>query len=320
MNELFTDKYLPKDIKSYTGFNHQSVLQYIEKVISGKEKKKAIILHGLPGTGKTTLAMMLPDHFGISYLYSNASDNRKKSQINSDIFRTKSLKAEKTIVILDEIDGLSKGAFKELERILKKYTQPTILICNDLQKVPYSLRSLCHVEKFTVDRFALMALANKVAKAENLELSREDIKKIVDQSTSFRDILHALQFGMVGTNPTERLSTDTTVLNSLQGQAGQQFLTTDLSDLIIRMNDASNSPHLISLADLWQHRYVSGYTYGKFIVKAILLSIRNPGIKKLEYPRTYKLIHESRTGKKMKVETTDEKKPNKPKIKILGFK
>jgi energy-coupling factor transporter ATP-binding protein EcfA2 len=320
MNELFTDKYLPKDIKSYTGFSHQSALRYIENVLTGKEKKKAIIFHGLPGTGKTTLAQMLPDHFGLSYHYTNASDQRKKKDVNSDIFRTTSLQSEKSLIILDECDGLSKSAFKELERILKKYNQPVILIANNLEKIPYPIRKICHIEKFAVDRFSMLALANKVTKKENIDLSREDIKKIVDQSTSFRGVLHGLQFGVVGTNPTERLSTDTTVLNSLQGHAGQQFLITDLSDLIIRMNDASNSPHLIALADLWQHRYVSGYTYGKFIVKSILLSIRNPGIKKLEYPRTYKLIHESRTGKKMKVETTDKKKPNKPKIKILGFK
>ena len=318
MTELYTDKYLPKDIKSYTGFSHQSVLQYIENVLSGKEKKSAIIFHGLPGTGKSTLAMILPDHFGLAFHYTNASDQRRKKDVNSDIFRTTSLQSEKSIIIFDEMDGLSKSAFKELERILKKYSQPTILICNDLQKIPYNLRSLCAVEKFTVDRFSMLALANKVVKSENLDLSREDIKKIVDQSKSYRDILYALQFGAAGINISEQLSPDDQVLANLIGES-TPISTTNLSDTIIRFNDNSSSPALIAQADLWNRRYINGYTYGKRIVKAILSSIRNPEIKKLQYPRTYAMIHQAKTGKK-RVEHSGENKSTKPRIKIIGFK
>ena len=315
---MFSDKYLPKDIKSYTGFSHQSALRYIENVLAGKEKKKAIIFHGLPGTGKTTLAQMLPDHFNLSYHYTNASDQRKKKDVNSDIFRTTSLQSEKSLIILDECDGLSKSAFKELERILKKYNQPVILIANNLEKIPYLIRKICHIEKFAVDRFSMLALANKVVKKENIDLSREDIKKIVDQSTSFRGVLHGLQFG-IGSHPPKQISPDEQVLANLSGES-VPISTTDLSDMIIRFNDNSNSPNLISLADLWNRRYVSGYTYGKYVVKAILSSIRKPNTKKIEYPRTYRLIYEARTGEKKRIDSTGEKKSKAPKIKIIGFK
>ncbi len=317
MTELFTDKYLPKDIKSYTGFSHQSVLQYIERVLKNTEKKQGIIFHGLPGTGKTTLAQMLPDHFGLSYHYTNASDQRRKKDVNSDIFRTTSLQSEKSLIILDEVDGLAKSAFRELERILKKYNQPVILIANNLEKIPYSIRKICHIEKFAVDRFSMLALATKVVKSENLDLSREDVKKIVDQSDSFRGVLHGLQFG-IGTNLPEQLSPDEQVLANLSGESTNRY--GDLNDLIVRFNDNSNSPNLIAHADLWNRRYISGYTYGKHIVHAILKSIRNPGIKKLNYPRTYALIHQAKTGKKLEVGTTSEKKSKAPKIRIVGFK
>lgn len=320
MNEqLFTDKYCPKSIKEYVGFSHQSAIRYVENVLNGSEKKKAIIFHGSAGCGKSVLANLLPDHFGLSVQYTNASDERKKSQMNSDIFRTTSLKSEKSLIILDEVDGLSKSAFRELERILNRYSQPVILIANDLDKIPYSLRSLCAVEKFTVDRFSMLALATKVAKKENLEITREDIKKIVDKSKSYRDVLHALQFGLVGSHSSEQKSTEEQVLANLSGESTP--ISGDLNDIIVRFGDNSNSPNLISLADLWNNRYVSGYTYGKYIVKAILSSIRNPNIKKLQYPRTYKLINEARTGKKMKSEISGKKKSSRaPKIKIIGFK
>ena len=318
MNDLFTDKYLPHTIKEYTGFSHQSVLRYVENVLNNKEKKKGIILHGEAGCGKTTLALILGDHFGIPSFYSNSSDSRNKKDINADIFRTTNLQSKKTIIILDEIDGLNKPAFKELEKVLKKYSQPTILICNDLTKIPYFIRKLCHVETFAVDKFSMMALATKVSQSENFDLSRLQIKDIVSQSKSYRDILHRLQFGMVGISIPEQLSPDLAVLYSLQGQ-NIDLPTNDLANLIVRFNDASNSPNLISMASLWESRYVSGYTFGKNIVRAILSSIRNSGIKKLNYPRTYRLLHESKTGKKQ-VNPNGEKKSSAPKIKILGFK
>jgi hypothetical protein len=316
-NQLFTEKFQPYSIKEFVGFSHQSVLQYVENVLKGTEKKKAMIFHGLPGNGKTTLAFLLANHFGISHSYSNASDSRKKSDINADVFRTESLKNKKTLIIFDECDGLSKSAFTELEKTLKKYSQPVILIANDLDKIPYTIRKICHIEKFSVDHFSLLALANKVAKLENLDLSREEIKDIVSHSKSYRNVLHALQFGM-GTNPPKQLSPDEQVLANLSGQS-VDLSTTDLSGLIIRFNDNSNSPNLISLADLWNHRYVSGYTFGKYIVRAILSSIRTPGIKKLEYPRTYSMIHTAKTGKK-RIEHSGENKSTKPRIKIIGFK
>ena len=316
-NELFTDKYLPNTIKEYIGFSHNSVLQYIERVLENTEKKKGMIFHGSAGCGKSVLANLLPDHFDLSSYYTNASDIRKKSQINTDIFRTESLKNKKTLIIFDECDGISPAGFRELERTLKKYVQPTILIANNLEKIPYSIRKICHVEKFSVDRFTLLALANRVVKTEKLDLNKNDVRRIVNHSKSFRSLLHALQFG-IGSHHTEQLSTDLAVLYSLQGQS-VDISTTDLSDTIIRFNDNSNSPNLIAHADLWNRRYISGYTYGKHIVHAILKSIRNPGIKKLNYPRTYALIHSAKTGKK-RIDPSSKKKSSAPKIKILGFK
>lgn len=318
-SKLFTEKYCPKSIKEFVGFSHNSILLYLKNVLNGTEKKKGYIMYGSAGTGKTTLALLLANHFDISSVYSNASDDRNKKAINTDVFRTTSLQSEKNLVIFDEVDGLSKGGFKELERIMKKYEQPIVLIANDITKIPYSIRKICHSENFSIDRFTLLALANRIVKAESLDLSRLQIKDIVDHSTSFRSLLHVLQFGMVGTIIPKQISTDTSVLNSLSGES-VAIPTTELNDLIIRMNDNSTSPGLISLADLWNRRYTNGYTFGKNIVVAILSSIRNPGIKKLQYPRTYALIHEFRTGKKMKVETTGKKKSNEPRIRIVGFK
>lgn len=317
-NQLFTEKFIPKSIKEFVGFNHNAILKYVERVLNGNENKKGVIMWGEAGCGKTTLAFLVAKHFDISYSYSNSSDQRNKKDINADVLRTTSLQSKTILIILDECDGLNKSGFKELERVMKKYEHPFILICNEIDKIPYSIRKICHTEKFSVDRFSLLALANRVVKSEGLDFTRSQIKDIVSHSKSYRDVLHALQFG-VSTNPPEQISLDTAVLHSLSAES-VDLPTNDLNNLIVRFNDSASRPDLIAMADSWNNRYVNGYTYGKYIVKAILSSIRNPGIKKLEYPRTYKLIHESKHGKMKTEATTGKKLSRAPKIKIIGFK
>ena len=316
---LYTEKYKPDTIKDYIGFSHHDLLNYIKRSLEDKEKKSAFILTGDPGSGKTTLVDVAANHLNLDVYYTNSSDYRKKKDINTNAFRSSSLtNQQKILIVADEVDGLSGGAFKELERVIKKYSNPVILICNDLDRIPYSIRKLCYIKYFKPDKFSLKALANKVVKEEILNLSADEIKEIVDKSSTYRDVLNALQFG-IGGQKADKLSRDEMILKSLRGEYPE--ISGDIRELITVYNDNSENPNLISLADLYYERYYNGYTYGKKIVYAILNSIRNKNLKNVEYPRTYRLIYEVKHGsqKKVKPNNTNRSK-NKPKIRIVGFK
>jgi len=316
-NLLYTEKYRPKTIKDYVGFAHHDILNYIERSLKGTEKKSAFILTGLPGSGKTTLVSVIANHLNLNLIVSNSSDKRKKRDINTDSFRSTSITSQKkNVIVYDEADGIDKRGMKELEKVIKKYSNPIIIICNDIDKIPYSIRKLCYIKDFKVDHFSLKALANKVAEKENLNLSKGEIEKIVEKSSTYRELLNNIQFGITHGAVTN-IDRDEMILQSLRGRYPR--ISGNIQDLITVYNDNSNEPNLISLADLYYERYYNGYTYGKKIIGVILNSIRNRNIKKVEYPRTYRLIHEAKHGTRKK-EQTNSTNYNKPKIKIVGFK
>ena len=316
---LYTEKYKPQTIRDYVGFSHHDLLNYVQRSLGGKEKKSAFILTGSPGSGKTTLTNVVANHLNLNIYYTNASDKRRKKDINTNAFRSASvINQQRNLIIFDEVDGLAKGSFKELERVIKKYNNPVILICNDINKIPYSIRKSCYIKDFKVDRFSLKALANKVIKEENLNLTKGEVKEIVDQSSTYRDLLNILQFGL-GDQKVNKLSRDEMILRSLRG--GYPEISGDMSELITVYNDNSENPNLISLANLYYERYYNGYTYGKKIVGVILNSIRNKNIKRIEYPRTYRLIHEAKHGSQKKDQANNANhNRSKPKIRIVGFK
>ena len=313
---LYTEKYRPQTIKDYVGFSHHDLLNYLKRTLEGKEKKSAFILTGIPGSGKTTLVNVVANHLNLNLIISNSSDKRKKRDINTNSFRTTSItNQEKNVIVYDEADGISSNGMKELERIIKRYSNPIIIICNDINKIPYSIRKLCYIKDFKVDRFSLKALANKVMKEENLDLPKNEVEKIINESSTYRDVLKALQFGL-GDQKDSKLSRDNMILKSLYGEYPE--ISGDIRELIIIYNDNSDNPNLISLADLYYERYYGEYTYGKKIIGTILNSVRNQNIRKISYPRTYRLIHEAKYGTQKK--QTNNISRSKPKIKIVGFK
>ena len=72
--------------------------------------KKGVILHGAPGTGKTSLAYAIAFELDAEILELNASDLRNKQKVAEIIgpaSRQKSLFKKNKILLIDEVDGIS---------------------------------------------------------------------------------------------------------------------------------------------------------------------------------------------------------------------
>ncbi|MCL2686003.1 MAG: AAA family ATPase [Candidatus Bathyarchaeota archaeon] len=81
-NLLWVEKYRPKKIDAVTG-NDEAKALFIEWLKNKRHNKKAVLLYGPPGVGKTALVLAASRELGFSVIEMNASDTRSEKAINA---------------------------------------------------------------------------------------------------------------------------------------------------------------------------------------------------------------------------------------------
>ena len=81
-NLLWVEKYRPKKIEDITG-NDEAKALFLEWLKNKKHTKKAVLLYGPPGVGKTALVLAASRELGFSVIEMNASDTRSEKAINA---------------------------------------------------------------------------------------------------------------------------------------------------------------------------------------------------------------------------------------------
>ncbi|OIR58306.1 MAG: replication factor C subunit 1 [Amphiamblys sp. WSBS2006] len=200
--ELWTKKYAPKKISEIVGNRAQ-----IEKLRcwlrdwQSEPSKKAALVSGQPGIGKTTAAHLVCKESGYTAYEMNASDYRGKKDIEGkigELSRSGKGVAGKTAIIMDEVDGMSagdRGGATELLKTIKKTVVPIICICNNRQAP--TTKTLADN---TLDlRFAkpdarmVAARIKEIATAEGIEYDTNAIEQLVIRyGSDIRAILNTL--------------------------------------------------------------------------------------------------------------------------------
>jgi len=153
--QTWTEKYKPNYFAEIKGqeIAVQKVKNFVENFIFRKGEslgiqhltkakggipKRAIILHGPPGTGKTTLAHVAAKEANSELFELNASDFRNKIKLNEILrpaLEQKSLHKKDKVILIDEVDGISKidyGGLTELLLLLETSLYPIIITANDI--------------------------------------------------------------------------------------------------------------------------------------------------------------------------------------------
>ncbi|XP_031254201.1 replication factor C subunit 1-like [Pistacia vera] len=192
---------------------------------NGKKKidpsaKKAVLLSGAPGMGKTTSAKLVTQMLGFQAIEVNASDSRGKADskiskgiggsnansvkelvsneaLNSKMDRSKHPKA---VLIMDEVDGMSagdRGGVADLIASIKISKIPIICICNDRysQKLK-SLVNYCLLLSFRKPTKQQMAKRlMQIANAEGLQVNEIALEELAERvNGDMRMAINQLQY------------------------------------------------------------------------------------------------------------------------------
>src|SRR3989338_2554395 len=108
MPEAWTKRYAPKNSSEVVG--QEKALISLKSFISGykKARKKAMILYGPPGCGKTSSVYAVASELNLKVIEINASDCRNKDAISTIIgaaSKQMSLFARGKLILVDEIYG-----------------------------------------------------------------------------------------------------------------------------------------------------------------------------------------------------------------------
>ncbi len=169
-----------------------SFLTWIETWLKGKvPEKRAALLYGPPGVGKTSLVEAVANEYDLELLELNASDYRRAEDIRRIVgvaaFR-RPLTKRMTLILLDEVDGISArgdiGGLDELMRIIPDARNPIVLTAND----PWSdalrpLRnSVLMIQFKELSQGEVVALMQRICEHEKLECDREALRYIAEKN------------------------------------------------------------------------------------------------------------------------------------------
>ena len=202
----WVEKYRPKKISEVIGNKEaiQKFLKWIDSWEKGKPFKKAALLYGPPGIGKTSLVLAYALEKNYDMIEMNASDWRNANKM-SEIAGVASqqstlLGSNKRIIIIDEVDGIAgkedMGGLSILNKIISETHVPIVLIANDIwQPRLTSLREKSELIEFKkVHKASIVSLLKKICEIEKIKYDEMVLKNIAERSTGdVRSAINDLQ-------------------------------------------------------------------------------------------------------------------------------
>jgi replication factor C large subunit len=206
-NLLWVEKYRPTKVADVVG-NEEAKAAFVEWLRAKRRTKKAVLLYGPPGVGKTTLVNAAAKEFGFIVIEMNASDTRTEKAVKAIAgpatsfvaLDTFSRETKGNMLFMDEVDGIAgnedRGGVSAIIKIVEKSRVPVIMAANDpdLQKLR-PLKKVCKLVRFQQVHIPLIIGAlQKICQKEHIEAEFEALEKIAQNSRGdMRSAINDLQ-------------------------------------------------------------------------------------------------------------------------------
>jgi replication factor C small subunit len=199
---MWVEKYRPKNLSEVVDL--KDIVESLKAFMRNPKSMPHLMLAGIPGTGKTTVALCIAHELYGPNLKSftlelNASDERGIDTVRERVkdfsrySRAGFGNIPFALIILDECDQMTGPAQTALRRIMETSSRTSrfILICNQSSKIIEPIQSRCAIFRFSrLDKTAMKEQLMCIAKKENVNLLPEAAERIVDFSEG--DLRHAI--------------------------------------------------------------------------------------------------------------------------------
>ena len=238
-----------------------------------KDSPKAVLISGAPGLGKSTAASLVAREKGFHVVEFNASDVRNKSALegvvgqlvanhgldeyysesaasssSSSSSSKKGPAGKKTVVIMDEVDGIAgnedRGGLQQLVQLIKRSRIPIICIANDTStpKMKTLKSHTLHLtwRRPTTDQIVPRLTA--IATAEGLAVDLNAMRKLIESTQA--DIRQCINFLQMYGKTHKKLTFDT-VVQSNEAGGGKDFDVGVFEVVPSFFRDPGRKPHWI---------------------------------------------------------------------------
>lgn len=251
-------KYQPGSIREIAGQSEavEALIKFARDFDPRRSKKKAALLYGPVGCGKTSSAYAVARELKLEVLETNASDFRNATGINSvagNASRQMSLFSRGKIILIDELDGLSghqdRGGVGAVEAVIENSAFPVVLTANDpFDKKFSSLRKLSVMVEYKqlTPEHVKEALA-KVAAAEGIKIEGDALSVLANRSGGdIRGAINDLQLLCSGATQLNKEAVDELSernrVEEMESALVRVFKTTDPNTAVAAFENVEEQP------------------------------------------------------------------------------
>ncbi|WP_393970957.1 replication factor C large subunit [Oxyplasma meridianum] len=227
----WADRYRPRSLSELiiSTSSLEKISQWLDQWKEGVPVKKALVLYGPPGVGKTSAALAIAHDLGYPFVEMNASDQRNRESMKSialmaalyqDISSDFGIPGQKKIILIDEADSIFEGrssetggdtgGISELLKVIQRTSNPIIITMNNyyefrrkgagkgildsslaIEFIPYKRRNDTDYKSFKV---RLNRKIYEILQAENVNVDQRSVNEIIEKNgTDIRSILNDLE-------------------------------------------------------------------------------------------------------------------------------